>query len=127
MPRGPTGITANEINAAMWGISSQIKDPRVRDAAWEFVKFMGSDDADRIRTKAFVEAGLGNTINPLSLKKYGYEDYASAQSKSWLAANETLFAHGKPEPYAQNMNQIYVLLNVLLFDKIKAGTEQRIR
>lgn len=120
MPHGPTGITANEINAAMWGISSQIKSARVRDAAWEFVKFMGSDEADRIRTKAFVEAGLGNTINPISLRKYGYEDYASSQSKAWLAANQTLFEHGKPEPYAPGMNQIYPVLGVPL-DEIKAN------
>lgn len=118
MPHGPTGITANEINAAMWGISSQIKDPRVREAAWEFVKFMGSDEADRIRTKAFVEAGLGSTVNPLSLEKYGYEDYETPQSKAWLAANKTLFLHGKPEPYAQNMNEIYILLGIPL-DQIR--------
>ena len=110
MPRGPTGITANEINAAMWGISSQIKDPKVIAAAWKFVKFMGSDEADRIRTKAFVEAGLGNTINPVTLIKYGYPEEVGPGSRAWLDANKTLFAHGKPEPYGENMNEIYVLL-----------------
>lgn len=110
MPKGPTGITANELNAAMWGISSQIKDPKVRDAAWEFVKFMASDEADRIRTKSFVEAGLGNTINPESLQKYGYGDYTTRASRRWLETNRTLFEHGHPEPYAENMSQIYVLL-----------------
>ena len=114
MPKGPTGITANEINAYMWGISSQIKDPRVRDAAWQFVTFMASDEADRIRTKAYVEAGLGNTVNPVALQKYGYEDYTSPQSKVWLQTNQTLFAHGHPEPYGENMNQIYNLLGIPL-------------
>ena len=110
MPRGPTGITANEINAAMWGISSQIKDTKTVLASWEFVKFMASDEADRIRTKAFVEAGLGSSVNPASLEKYGYADDVSAISKTWLAANKFLFAHGKPEPYGENMNEIYILL-----------------
>jgi multiple sugar transport system permease protein len=110
MPRGPTGITANELNAAMWGISSQIKDPRVRDAAWKFVKFMASDEADRIRTESYVEAGLGNTVNPLSLEKHGYGDFTTKASRAWLAANQTLFANGHPEPYGDNMSQIYVLL-----------------
>ena len=114
MPKGPTGITANEANAYMWGISSQIKDPRVRAAAWQLVKFMASDDADRIRTKAYVEAGLGNTVNPVALAKYGYEDYTSAQSKVWLRTNQTLFLHGHPEPYGENMSQIYELLGVPL-------------
>ena len=114
MPKGPTGITANEANAYMWGISSQIKDARVRDAAWQFVKFMASDEADRIRTRSYVEAGLGNTVNPVALQKYGYEDYTSPQSKIWLKTNETLFTHGHPEPYGENMSQIYNLLGVPL-------------
>ena len=110
MPKGPTGITANEANAYMWGISSQIKDPRVRDAAWQFITFMASDEADRIRTQSYVEAGLGNTVNPVALQKYGYEDYTSPQSQVWLKTNQTLFAHGHPEPYGENMSQIYDLL-----------------
>ena len=114
MPKGPTGITANEANAYMWGISSQIKDPRVRAAAWQFVTFMASDDADRIRTKAYVEAGLGNTVNPVALQKYGYAEDTSPQSKVWLETNKTLFAHGHPEPYGDNMSQIYILLGVPL-------------
>ena len=114
MPKGPTGITANEANAYMYGISSQIKDQRVRAAAWQFVKFMASDDADRIRTKSYVEAGLGNTVNPVALQKYGYEDYTSPQSKVWLKTNQALFTHGHPEPYGENMSQIYNLLGVPL-------------
>ncbi len=114
MPRGPTGITANETNAYMWGISSQIKDPRVRDAAWQFASFMASDAADRIRTKAYVEAGLGSTVNPIALQKYGYADYTSPQSKVWLQTNKTLFQNGHPEPYGENMSQIYNLLGVPL-------------
>ena len=114
MPKGPSGITANETNAYMWGISSQIKDPRVRAAAWQFVKFMASDEADRIRTQSYVEAGLGNTVNPVALQKYGYEDYTSPQSKVWLKTNQTLFTHGHPEPYGENMSQIYNLLGIPL-------------
>ena len=110
LPKGPTGKEADELNAAMWGISSQIKDPRVRDAAWQFIQFMGSDEADRIRTQAYVEAGLGNTVNPESLQKYGYGDYTTRASRAWLQANKTLFQHGHPEPYAENMSQIYTLL-----------------
>ncbi len=110
MPAGPTGITANEINAAMWGISSQTKDPRVRAAAWQFVKFMASEEADRIRTRSYVEAGLADTVNPVTLRKYGYADDTTANSRVWLRTNQTLFQHGHPEPYGGNMSQIYNLL-----------------
>ncbi len=109
MPAGPAG-SANEINAAMWGISSQIRDPRVRDAAWQFITFMGSDDADRIRTQSYVEAGLGNLINPSSLLKYGYGDEVGSMSKAWLKTNTELFAHGHPEPYGANMQAVYNLV-----------------
>jgi len=74
------------------------------------VKFMSSDEADRIRTKAYVEAGLGDTVNPASLLKYGYANLTTRSSRAWLETNRTLFQHGKPEPYANNMSQIYVLL-----------------
>lgn len=114
MPAGPSGQTANEINASMWGMSSQIKDPKVRAAAWKFMRFMSSDEADRIRTQAYVQAGLGNLINPVSLIKYGYADEITHMSQSWLAANRTLFAHGHPEPYGANMEQIYDLLGLPL-------------
>jgi ABC-type sugar transport system permease subunit/ABC-type glycerol-3-phosphate transport system substrate-binding protein len=109
MPAGPAG-TANEINATMWGLSSQIKDPRVRSAAWKFIQFMASDQAQRIQTQALVEAGLGNMVNPVSLEKYGYADEVTGISKSWLATNKELFAHGHPEPHSANMQQIYSLL-----------------
>jgi multiple sugar transport system permease protein len=110
MPKGPTGISANEINAAMWAISSQTKSPTVREASWQFIKFMGSDEADRIRTQSYVQAGLGDLINPASLIKYGYADEISGQSASWLQANKTLFDHGHPEPYGANMQTVYQLL-----------------
>jgi ABC-type sugar transport system permease subunit/ABC-type glycerol-3-phosphate transport system substrate-binding protein len=121
MPAGPTGITANEINAAMWGISSQTKDPRVLAAAWQFIRFMASDEADRIRTRSYVEAGLANTVNPVSLRKYGYADDSTPNSRVWLKTNQTLFQHGHPEPYGQNMNQIYNLLGQPL-DAIELNT-----
>ena len=110
LPAGPTGLHANELNAAMWGMSSQIKSEAVREAAWQFIRFMGSDEADRIRTQAYVEAGLGNSVNPESLLRYGYGDFATRSSRAWLAANRTLFQTGHPEPYAENMSQIYTLL-----------------
>lgn len=111
MPRGPTGITANELNASMWGICALQKDPRVRHAAWEFVKFMGSDEADAVRTKAYVEAGLGNYVSPISLKKHGYDEYITSMSKEWVSSTAQLFKSGKPEPFGENCQLIYTELD----------------
>src|SRR5262249_44638854 len=111
MPRGPTGKTANEINAAMWGINSAVKDPRKLAACWELIRFMGSEEAARVRTAAYVENGLGELVNPVELKKYGYTEYITPAQEPWMRANQQLFTTGKPEPNGPNMAFIYVLMN----------------
>jgi ABC-type sugar transport system permease subunit/ABC-type glycerol-3-phosphate transport system substrate-binding protein len=110
LPAGPAG-RANEINAGMWGMNSQIKDKRVRDAAWEYIKFMGSEEADRVRTKAYVESGLGKMVNPDKLEKYGYTEYLRGIPKSWIQANKEAFKHGRPEPHGKNCEMIYIELD----------------
>ncbi len=110
LPAGPAG-RANEINAGMWGINATIKDKRVRDAAWEYIKFMASDDADRIRTKAYVEAGLGKLLSPDKLKKYGYTEYLRGIPKGWVDANTEAFKDGRPEPHGKNCEMIYIELD----------------
>lgn len=110
LPAGPAG-RANEINAGMWGINSAIQEKRVRDAAWEYIKFMSSDTADRIRTKAYVEAGLGKMVTPDKLEKYGYTEYLRGIPKGWIEANKEAFKHGHPEPHGKNCEMIYFELD----------------
>jgi ABC-type sugar transport system permease subunit/ABC-type glycerol-3-phosphate transport system substrate-binding protein len=115
MPKGPTGITGNEINASMFGISALQKDPKVRAAAWEFIRFMGSDEADAVRTKAYVEAGLAQAVSPISLKKHGYEEFVTRMSDEWVRSMEQLFQTGKPEPPGQ---MIYTELDQPLMEAV---------
>ncbi|MEN6583816.1 MAG: extracellular solute-binding protein [Armatimonadota bacterium] len=107
LPAGPTGIHANEINAGMWGMSTQIKDPRVKRAAWEYIKFMAGAHADEICTRSYVENGLWKYVNPSKLVKYGYSEYVPEIPKAWVAASESAFIHGKPEPNGPNCEMIY--------------------
>lgn len=111
MPKGPTGKTANEINAAMWGINAAVKDPAKLAACWEFLRFMGSEEAAHIRTVAYVENGLGQMVNPVELKKWGYDEYITPAQEPWLKTNQELFTTGKPEPNGPNMAFIYKLMN----------------
>ena len=108
LPAGPTGIKANEINAGMWGMSTTIKDPRVRRAAWEYIKFMGGPEADRIRTRSYVENGMWKYVNPDKLIKYGYKEYAAEIPKAWLDANVEAFKYGRPEPNGPGCEMIYI-------------------
>ncbi|MDD5597778.1 MAG: extracellular solute-binding protein, partial [Victivallaceae bacterium] len=59
VPLGPGGKRGAELNSCMMGLYSQIKDPAVRDAAWEYMFFYDSEEAARIKTKIMVEGGLG--------------------------------------------------------------------
>ncbi len=111
MPRGPSGQTANEINAGMWGINGSVKDPEKVAACWEFIRFMASEEASRVRVRAYVENGLGTLVSPVELKKFGYTEYLSPAQEPWMRANQQLFAHGKPEPSGPNMQFIYTLVN----------------
>lgn len=107
LPAGPTGIKANEINAGMWGMSTQISDPRVRQAAWAYIKFMSGRQADEIRTRSYVESGLWKYLNPVKLMEFGYEEYVAETPKAWMEANTDAFKHGRPEPHGPNLEMIY--------------------
>lgn len=107
LPAGPAGVKASEVNAGMWGMSSQIKDPRVRKAAWEYIKFMCGPKADEIRTRSYVENGLWKYVPPDKLLKYGYKEYVGEIPKVWMDASKDAFLHGRPEPNGPNLEMIY--------------------
>lgn len=107
LPAGPTGIRANEINALMWGMNTQIKDPRVRRAAWEYIRFMCGPKADEIRTRTYVESGMWKYVNPVKLREYGYDEYVAETPKAWMEANISAFKYGRPEPNGPNCEMIY--------------------
>ncbi len=107
MPQGPTGKRGNELNCAMMGINATTKDKRVRDAAWEYIRFWASDEAIRIRCKYFVESGLARFIAPKYLRQYGYTQYLKDVPKGWEATLNEAMRSGRPEPYGHNCENIY--------------------
>ena len=113
MPAGPAG-RKNEVNAGMWAINANVKDPERLAACWKFIKFFVGQDAARVQTDAFVELGLGHLVNPVLLSEFGYEDLASAVDPAYVEANRNLFSTGKPEPYGRNCQQVYVVLDSAL-------------
>ena len=110
MPAGPAGRT-NEINAGMWAINSQVKDPKKLDACWRFIKYFVSQEAARVQTEKLVELGLGQLVNPKLLKQFGHEDIAATVDPNYVSANDTLFETGHPEPYGRNSQQVYEILD----------------
>jgi len=105
-PAGPRGTKANALNATLWGINSQLTDPKKIQAAWEYIVFQGSEEADEIRVKTLVEAGHGRYVDPTLLRKYGFEDFARHVPKTWVATFEQLKIYGRIEPYAPNYTNV---------------------
>lgn len=113
LPAGPAGH-ANEINAGMWAINSTVKDPAKIEACWKFIKFFAGEQAAKVSTDRFVELGMGALVNPILLKRYGYEDLVSSVDPAYIKANEELFKTGHPEPYGRNCQQVYTVLDSAL-------------
>ena len=114
LPAGPSGFGGCEFNQQMLGINSQTKDPRVIDAALRYIKFMASEEPDRIITNIFVAEGLRKLVHPKYLKKYGYTALLSEADPSWVKISEEAFKYAHPEPYGKNCNMIYNELAPLL-------------
>lgn len=110
LPAGPAG-RKNEINAGMWAINSSIKDPAKLEACWKFIQFFASDEAARVNTEKFVENNMGTLVNPVWLKKFGYEDLANQVDPNYIRMNEEQFQTGHPEPYGRNCEQIYSVMD----------------
>ena len=123
MPAGPGGRRGAEFNQTMYGIFAGTKDQRKRLAAWEFIKFRASDEATRIFTKVFVEAGEAKYLNPKYLKKFGYPELVKEVMPGLAAIHEQAMAGAVAAPHGKNCDQIYYELvdpldNVLLYDKV---------
>ncbi len=113
MPAGPAGYK-NEINAGMWAISSKVKDPKKLAACWKFIQYFSGTEAARVNAAKCVEMGIGNLVNPVWLKKFGYNDILAQVDPSYIRANEDLFRTGHPEPYGRNCQQVYNQLDDVL-------------
>jgi multiple sugar transport system permease protein len=126
LPAGPAG-RVNEINAGMWAINSTLKDPAKIAACWKFIKFFAGDTAARVNTEMFVEHNMGNLVNPLWLKKFGYADLASQVDPNYVKANEEQFQTGHPEPYGRNCQQIYAVMDHALDQAVLYPTKPSIQ
>ncbi|MDD5686511.1 MAG: extracellular solute-binding protein [Elusimicrobia bacterium] len=111
MPKGPTGLMISVLNAPIMGIFAGVTDPEVRDAAWKFIYFWGSDEANRIRTRVLIENGFAYVLNPVKIRKYGYTEYLKYIPKGWEKTYTDSVLNGIPEPYGKNCDLIYSYLS----------------
>ncbi len=134
VPRGPTGRRGSELNSRMMGLFAGIREPAVRDAAWEYIRFFDSDEALAIRTRVLVDGGLGPYLHPDQLRRAGYPELARLTPRGWADAWREALVSGHPEPYGRRSNQLYEYLTaplqqaeqLALADRLPAGREARL-
>jgi len=107
VPIGPSGISSAEVNATMLGIFAGVKDQRVRDAAWQYIKFTGSKEARSVYTRTMVELGAAHLLNPLWLEESGYTELARLSPPGLVDVYRSALQNGTPEPYGKNCQFVY--------------------
>ena len=74
LPAGKAG-RAHAYVQSCWGITKQSSDPRVHRAAWEYIKYLNSEDTTRYWVSATVEADRGWSImEPSYLLRFGFRE-----------------------------------------------------
>jgi ABC-type sugar transport system permease subunit len=116
MPEGPGGLRKSQVNCTMLALNSALdpdnpKDKEKIEATWEYLKFITSDEAVKIRVDALIEAGGGQFVNPILLEKYGYLRELSKIPEYYADIYRQAVENGVPEPYIKNTNLIYLELN----------------
>jgi multiple sugar transport system permease protein len=110
IPKGPTGVSSAEVNCRMMGIFAGQKDKRVRDAAWQYIRFVDSEEARRIFTRTMVEQGAWRMLSPRWLRRFGFPELAKLTPPGLEEAYETAINRGTPEPYGKNCQYVYTYL-----------------
>lgn len=107
IPQGPHDQRGSEINTVLYGIFSGVTDPEKKAAAWKYISFITSAEADRIRTATFLELGLAQQMNPLLLRRHGFKEYLHLIPAGIEAELTVALKNGHPEPYGRNCNLVY--------------------
>lgn len=106
LPQSPRGAHSSELNARMLGVFSD-STPAQQLAVMRYIWFRTSEEAQRIRTRIFVENGFGQFVNPDMLEKFGYDRLLHRVPSGWREAFQTAITNGVPEPYGRNTQFIY--------------------
>jgi len=125
VPLGPTGKRGSEVNAQLYGIYSGVKDPKVKQAAWDYISFVTSEDAERIRVGTFVELGQASQVSPTLLRKYGFTEFLNLIPEGLEKELTEALENGRPEPYGRNCNLVYSEMTYPLDQILLSGEIRR--
>ena len=118
-PAAYCGKGASELNCGSTGVFSG-SSPEQQLGVMRYIWFNTGDDAEKIRTKMFVDAGYGTFVDPLILEKFGYYDILQQVPEDWKNTVREATVSGVPEPYGKNTQLIYEYVS----DPINWGLER---
>ena len=107
IPKSPIGKSTTEMHVRGLGICATTLNPDVIDAAWKFIRFISSNEAEKEMLEVYVDNGYGNYINPKKLEEHGIE-YLNFTPKQWTSTLTYAFDNLVPAPYGKNC-QAYIL------------------
>ncbi len=129
-PRYKGGKSGTEINAVMNGIFSGIEGRKnaagewcsadeIREAAWQYLRFVHSDEAKQIYADTLAANGLGRTLSPEYLRKFGYPEYLKYFPPELEETFNEAIRNGKPEPYGRNCQMVYTFMTEPLHEALQ--------
>ncbi len=100
------GKNANILSGDILGINASQKDPRVRQAAWEWLKYMCSDAAVGEYVRVMVENGNAHLVKPEDLFRFGYQEYYEQFPVDSRHIYEDLLKDGRSYPFCEGARRI---------------------
>ncbi len=119
---GEGGVRAALTGGRAWCISARAaRDPRVLRAAWEYLVFRCSEEAQRIITEVYVRNGYAHLIRPQMLKKFGFSEEYEDYEPTFRRAMEDAPKYGRiqpHDPYYQHVegHELAVPIDTILYD-----------
>lgn len=107
VPEGYSGERGSEFNMQMTGIFAGIEDPQVRQASWDYIRYLNGPEGRKIKAETFVQQGQGRFIQAEVLEEAGYDEYVRQIPPGWPEAYREALAKGVPEPYGKNCANVY--------------------
>jgi len=111
MPRAPNGKSVPTFSTEYVGVFAGQTDERVRRAAFDYVWFLQSREARRIRTETFVDGESGQSVSPLDLKLFGFTQELEKLPAGYLGFYEESIQHGYVQPNGRGAAEILRDLN----------------
>jgi len=119
---GEGGVRAALTGGRAWVISARAaRDPKVLQAAWDYLVFRCSEEAQRIITEVYVKNGYPHLIRPQMLKKFGFTEEYEDYEPTFRRAMEEAPKYGRiqpHDPYYQHVegHELAVPIDTILYD-----------